>query len=303
MLRVRKVATGISSPTSRSRHGAGSGVGNQHSNNYLSWWWVLKTKSLTTIDKAQLAALDPHAPVGETLVFVKKQYDAQEAPFVVHFFQDTTHTTRRSDPLPTIQGTHLRHIEQEADSPKRFQWAISKRDGRPHPGEPWELELKKGQKVKLCEDMGRNWHIVEGRNGIKGWAHGTWLQYCGSKVHKDSRSTYSQFQRDMRELLVPGQICEFPALTEYMTTCSITACEAMRGNTQLRACVHDLQTLLVGSGCYSFQWLKEERNIWHPDKFARYCHPEHKERLIACAQEVFVLYGVLMDMCSYQEDS
>lgn len=263
---------------------------------------MLRTESLTKIDKVQLAVLDPHAPVGETFVFVKKQYSAKEAPFIFRFFQDTTHTTRRLDALPPIQDTDLQHIEREPDKPKRFQWAISKRDGRPHPGEPWELELKKGQKVKLCKDMGRNWYIVEGRNGATGWAHRTWLQCCGSKVHKDPRTTYFQFQEDMRELLVSGQLCEFPALSEYMATCSIAACEALRDNTQLRICVHDLQTLLAGSGCYSFQWLKEERNVWHPDKFARYCHPEHKERLTAFAQEVFVLYGVLMDMCSYQGD-
>ena len=47
--------------------------------------------------------------------------------------------------------------------------------------------------------------------------------------------------------------------------------------------------------------MKEERIVWHPDKFARYCHTDHKEELKTYAQEMFVLYGVLMDMCRQQE--
>ena len=150
--------------------------------------------------------------------------------------------------------------------------------------------------------QGRSWYIVEGRGGVKGWVHGTWLEFCGSKVYKEPRSTYIQFQEDMRKLLIPDQLREFPPLHEYTSVCSNDACEPLKGGSQLGICIHDLQTLLEGSGCYSCEWLKEERNVWHPDKFARYCHPSHKEQLKASAQEVFVLYGVLMDMCSEQDE-
>ena len=87
-----------------------------------------------------------------------------------------------------------------------------------------------------------------------------------------------------------------------MNSCIISACEPPRDDTQLGICIHDLQTLLEGSGCYSYEWLKEERNVWHPDKFARYCHPDHKEQLKVLAQEVFVLYGILMNKCSQHEE-
>ena len=222
---------------------------------------------------------------------------------MVHFYEDTTHTTQElmetPQAAPTVQDTRLQHIERVAEKLKMFRWAISNRTGRPHPSDSWELELNKRQKIKVWEEKGNNWYIAEGRGGIKGWVHGTWLDFCGSKVHKDPQSTYAQFQNDMRKLLVPGQLREFPPLQEHMSSCSIAAC--LRGGTQLGICVHDLQTLLEGSGCYSYEWLKEERIVWHPDKFARYCHPDHKERLKASAQEVFVLYGVLMDNYSRRE--
>jgi hypothetical protein len=164
------------------------------------------------------------------------------------------------------------------------------------------LELKKKEKVKVCEERGRNWYIVEGRGGIKGWVHGTWLDFCGSKVRKDPRSTYTQLYKDMHKLLIPGQLHEFPPLREYMNSCTISACEPLKGGTQWGICVHNLQALLEGSGYYSYEWLKEERNVWHPDKFARYCHPDHKEQLKVLAQEVFILYGILMNKCSQHEE-
>ncbi|KAF2623885.1 hypothetical protein BU25DRAFT_349118 [Macroventuria anomochaeta] len=260
------------------------------------------TPSLEELSELVLVALDPHAPVGETFAFIKKQHDAQEAPFVINFYQDAAHALETPKAAPEVQETRLQHIERKPEKPKLFRWAISKRNGRPHPGESWELELKEGQKVKVWDHMGRDWHIVEGRGGTKGWVHGTWLEFCGSKVHKDPRHNYTLFQDDMRKLLIPGQLREFPPLCEYMSVCSNAACEPLKGGSKPGICIHDLQTLLEGSGCYSYEWLKEERNVWHPDKFARYCHPEHKEHLKTSAQEVFVLYGVLMDMSSQQED-
>lgn len=139
--------------------------------------------------------------------------------------------------------------------------------------------------------------MAEDGRRIKGWVHGTWLAFCGSRVHEDPRNTYTQFQEDMQKLLVPGQLRSFPSLRDYMIECENAACQPMKTTTQTGICVHELHTLLDGSGRYSFDWLKEERNVWHPEKFARYCHPSHKEHLKASAQEVFVLYGVLMDTC------
>lgn len=244
--------------------------------------------------------MDPHAPVSETFAFIKKQHGVHEAPFIIHFYQDTTHTAEALEPAPPVQPirySRLQHIGREPEKPKFFRWAISKYTGRPHYKDSWELELEKGQKIKVWEDLGKDWYMAEDGRGIKGWVHGTWLAFCGSRVHKDPRSTYTQFQQDMHKLLIPGQLREFPPLRDYMSECANAACQRLRTTTQIGICVHDLHTLLEGSGQYSYDWLKEERNVWHPDKFARYCQPSHKEQLKISVQEVFVLYGILMDMC------
>lgn len=245
-----------------------------------------------------MVALDPHCPAGETFAFIKKQHDAQEAPFAIHFHQVDTRTTETPQNLPEAQGMVLQRTQQQQEKPKFFRWAISKRDGRPHQRDYWELELKKGQKIKVGDDLGRNWFSAEGPGGVNGWVHGTWFEFCGGKVHQDAQGTYTRFQEDMRKVLLPGQLREFPAMREYLTACANPACQSLMSGSQLGVCGHNLQALLSGSGRYSSAWLKEERNVWHPDKFARYCHPTHKERLKASAQEMFVLYGVLMDKCS-----
>lgn len=179
---------------------------------------------------------------------------------------------------------------------------MSKRKGRPHCTDSWELELKKGEKVKVWEEKGANWYIVERKGGSRGFVHGTWLAFCGEKVHKDLGSAYTRFQEDTRQLLIPGsQLRTFPVLRDYTNDCANAACEALKSGSEVGICAHELQTLVEGSGCYSYEKLRQDRMVWHPDKFARFCHPEHRERLRGSAQELFVLYGVLMDMCSKQE--
>jgi hypothetical protein len=56
-----------------------------------------------------------------------------------------------------------------------------------------------------------------------------------------------------------------------------------------------LEVLLRGSGSFSYEWLKEERNRWHPDRFRQLCDPGRSGALKLKAQQLFVLYGVLME--------
>ncbi len=90
--------------------------------------------------------------------------------------------------------------------------------------------------------------------------------------------------------------CASPPVAEYTQTRSSSFCRQFRGGRHLGMCVHDLQTLLEWSKCYSYAWLKEERNVWHPpmvDRFARYCYAECREELKWETFEGFVLYGIL----------
>lgn len=115
--------------------------------------------------------MDPHAPVSETFAFIKKQHGAHEAPFIIHFYQDTTYTAEAFEPAPPVQpirDSRLQHIEREPEKPKFFRRAISKYTGRPHHKDSWELELEKGQKIKVWEDLGKDWYMAEDGRGIKG---------------------------------------------------------------------------------------------------------------------------------------
>jgi methylenetetrahydrofolate dehydrogenase (NADP+)/methenyltetrahydrofolate cyclohydrolase/formyltetrahydrofolate synthetase len=177
-------------------------------------------------------------------------------------------------------------------------WATSKRAGSSHL-DAWELELKQGEKVKILQEMGSDWFVVEGRKGIKGWVHGSWLDFSNRQTRPDARTAYHQFSGEIQDMLVPGQPRAFPSLANYADSCTRAGCRPVKDDGSLTGlCLHDLETLLRGSGCYAYAWLKEQRNIWHPDRFARFCQPAHAGQLKVKAEQLFVLYGVLMQ----QED-
>lgn len=157
--------------------------------------------------------------------------------------------------------------------------------------------VEKGEKVKVFRDMGRDWFIAQGKKGAQGWVHGTWLDFGGSKLPVDPQSAYMQFREDLHKVLVPGQLCEFLAMRNYVDSCTKPDCRALKEDADsLGVCVHDLLVLLRGSGEYSYEWLKVERNLWHPDRFTRFCHATHAARLKQMAEQMFVLFGVLMEM-------
>ncbi len=58
---------------------------------------------------------------------------------------------------------------------------------------------------------------------------------------------------------------------------------------QLGICHHELELCLRGSGRYSVEWLKKERALWHPDKFAT------KGDAPLLADEMFKLFQRLIE--------
>jgi methylenetetrahydrofolate dehydrogenase (NADP+)/methenyltetrahydrofolate cyclohydrolase/formyltetrahydrofolate synthetase len=185
------------------------------------------------------------------------------------------------------------------DEAMQFLWATCKKDGKPHARDSWELELKRDDKVKVIKDMGNDWFVVLNGKEMKGWAHGSWLDFENRKVRADAREAYTRFQEDVRTALVPGQLRDFPAMASYMDVCTKVECQPLKEEVSLLGiCVHDLLALLQGSGKVSYEWLKEKRNVWHPDRFARFCLAECSERLKPMAEKMFVMYGVLMDACN-----
>jgi len=105
-----------------------------------------------------------------------------------------------------------------------------------------------------------------------------------------------------------GTLTTFPKLPRGVKTCRERSCALRKGTKDgtsagnLDVCIHDVEKLLRGSGCYSVKWLKAERVKWHPDQFARRCADGFKEVGVTKATEMFALLGGLVDKESRKGD-
>ncbi|KAG9185831.1 hypothetical protein G6011_07162 [Alternaria panax] len=293
------------------------------------WTGVGRDERMSKIDE-ELAYvfINPHTQNGETFAFVKKHSAGLDAPFVVHFEGEPIHgnlddassqSKLSSSPLDTASDTdsfqdshpqplvrhgphtpdqRMQHAPRKSEEEVPFQWATAKQSGRPHKAESWELVLRKGEQIKVIRDMGRDWFVVIDMKGVKGFVHGSWLAFGDRTVCKDAKAAHRQFMEDLLKLLNPGQLQAFPAMISYVDECTRADCQPLKEDiSQLGICTHDLSVLLQASDKYSHEWLKEGRNLWHPDRFARFCHPDHTERLKLKAEQMFIMYGILMEAC------
>ena len=188
-------------------------------------------------------------------------------------------------------------VRKNVDGLQEYYWGVSKHTGRSHRTDSWELELKKGERIKILKYMGNDWFLAENRRNDKGWVHRAWLDFQEMVPHVEPRQAYARFTADVDKLMKAGNIRSFPKLANYMNACAKVACNTLKKDPQqLSICVHDLHELMRGAGEYTLDTLKAERNKWHPDKFGRYCHPDHRDMLSEKAQALFVLFGVMMDV-------
>lgn len=187
-------------------------------------------------------------------------------------------------------------LQSNLRGPRPFRRARSRHKGRPTRNDTWELLLNVGEEIKVLEDKGQGWFLAENMRGELGFVLGKWLDF---KFHTqlNPSEAYGQFQDEVEKMLKSRDITTFPKLSDFADSCRKHECEPMKEDSDgLAICVHDLEGLLRGSGCYSRAFLKEERNKWHPDKFARFCHPDHRDELKNKAERMFVLMGILMDL-------
>lgn len=231
--------------------------------------------------------MNGHAPTSDTFAFIKKQKTG-EAPFILHFAEEPIHA-RLSKPVDQ------RLVYLDSIPTAIFRWAVTVKAGRSH-DDPWELNLKKGQKVKVIKEEERNWYVAVDQKGHRGFVHGTYLDFSERKKSNEPQTAWKRFEDDTDKMFGSRTITNFPNMRDYMDVCTSPACQVRKQDPSLLGiCHHDLEELLRGSGQYSPVWLNDERNMSHPDRFARFCMPEHAERLKVKAQELFVLYGVLME--------
>lgn len=263
----------------------------------------------------QYVAIDPHSSTGDSFAFIMKKQRGREPDFVMRFEPEDVvsrlpppkdrpaQPTENIEPIDRVEPAQraasekprqVINVAKPPDSPQVYLWAVSKHTGRSHARDAWELDLKKGERVKVLEEKGKDWFIVQDMRGVKGYAHGTWLDFKELRAHVDPREAYARWTADTERWLQLGAVRTFLRLSNYMDACAKDICKPLKQE-GVGICAHDLHELLRGSSQYSLEFLKAQRNRYHPDKFARYCHPEHKEELKTKAQAFFVLFGVLMD--------
>jgi methylenetetrahydrofolate dehydrogenase (NADP+)/methenyltetrahydrofolate cyclohydrolase/formyltetrahydrofolate synthetase len=237
-------------------------------------------------------AIDAHTSTSETFALVKKQKSGEEPPFILHFGQE--------DVYARLPSTHydLKPIDPKKEY-AQFRWALCMKSGRPHNSDKWELDLKKGQRVKVFETLKGNWHIVADEKGRKRYAHSSWLDFADRRLHRapeNAKAVWSRYSEDVRKMLDSTPISTFISMTDYVDVCTKTGCKATKEDQYLLGiCVHDLKVLLGGSGRFCLEWVKKRRNVWHPDKFVRYCAPEAAGPVMIKAQQLFVLHGMLLE--------
>jgi hypothetical protein len=89
------------------------------------------------------------------------------------------------------------------------------------------------------------------------------LQFEEVRLPQRSRIIYVAFHRALRKFHSNCQANSFPSILP--SRCSLTDCEK---NELLAYCHHDLEYVLWQSGQDSEAFLKQERLLWHPDKFS-----------------------------------
>lgn len=96
---------------------------------------------------------------------------------------------------------------------------------------------------------------------------------------------------------VPRQnlFTSFPYLPSSLAVCPLPVCALQKADPGgLRACKHDVERLLRASGSYTYDWLRQERLRWHPDRFGRLCAIGWREEGKKLSEEMFKIIDILM---------
>jgi hypothetical protein len=91
-------------------------------------------------------------------------------------------------------------------------------------------------------------------------------------------------------------LTSFPYLPNAITMCALPSCMVLKSDSDgIHACQHDVEKLLRASGLYSYEWLRQERLRWHPDRFGRLCEESWRELGKKMAGEMFKMIHALME--------
>jgi hypothetical protein len=94
----------------------------------------------------------------------------------------------------------------------------------------------------------------------------------------------------------PRLLTSFPYLPAAATACTQQTCAALKADAVgIRACKHDVEALLRASGLFSYEWLRQERLRWHPDRFGRLCEEGWRDVGRKMAEEMFKIVDALVE--------
>lgn len=127
----------------------------------------------------------------------------------------------------------------ESENAKKFLKSTATSD-KPQPGSKKQRQEEKRQRRELKKEQQRREQIAQTSRAQLNFER--WSQSCAN--------------------FFSGSVQTFPQLPSY--GCERNPC--VRGE-RLGVCHHDMEQTMLGSGCYSRDWLKKESLKWHPDKF------------------------------------
>lgn len=122
-------------------------------------------------------------------------------------------------------------------------------------------------------------------------------------IRPKPRKIQIRSQPDTHEPSIPttqsapaGLLAAFPYLPPAITVCALPSCELLKSDPlSIKACRHDVEVLMRASGLYSYEWLRQERLRWHPDRFGRLCDESWREEGKKMAEEMFKIIDALME--------
>lgn len=125
-------------------------------------------------------------------------------------------------------------------------------------------------------------------------------------VYDDKKYTrlYAEWKTECEKVFssaLPRRTFPHPPSEGY--SCVKAVCLSRKGlESDIRACKHDMERILRGSGRYSVAWLRKERLSWHPDRFGLKCDPDFRTELVKKATAMYATFEELLREESSRED-
>lgn len=88
-----------------------------------------------------------------------------------------------------------------------------------------------------------------------------------------------------------ASLTKFPDPPASQCKCAEESCKMRKAEPgALKACLHDVERLVRQDPNFSHKWLRKERLVWHPDRWAR-APAAKRDEFTKKAGQLFIMYG------------